>query len=34
VPKLVRDTWKIWYRVDQLEADGSIRIQRTKRSAG
>jgi hypothetical protein len=31
VPKPVRGSWKIWYRVDQLQPDGSIRrVQRTK----
>jgi integrase len=31
VPKPVRGSWKIWYRVDQLQTDGSIRrFQRTK----
>jgi integrase len=31
VPKKVHGSWKIWYRADQVQADGSIRqVQRTK----
>ena len=31
VPKKVNNSWKIWYRADQVQSDGSVkRVQRTK----
>src|SRR5437016_1436100 len=31
VPKLVSGSWKVWYRTDEAQSDGSVRrVQKTK----